>query len=475
MPFSYQPPGDLTDFNRSAVKEAELKENWNRFIAARIGTRDGGLFFDAANDDSPGAAARAPIPWNAFPRSIWQWFNADSDPAGARGALATADVLRPFVYVVRNGFVQRINTDVAPALPPLRRVINGQLGAAVQLQARQQDEYCEWHVDRDSAGKIIRIAYTSEGPEYWEEMARIDPDLVLALYREFVNPAVAREEIFWDTPIACADLDRGVYVLLFQKDEYDPFNKWNTTNGVMHLTHGANTLGAEINLAADATVLRPGVSATPPATLPFRLVCCGVPAGVNRSSDPLIVAGVNGLAREGRAVTLANPVGLYMSQVDIDGLRGPSNTPIGSSCLQLPRRSADGTMVLRAEVRPPAGATFTLSDCRFDGLPLEFGGQIARKITMVLFGTHKEIPGRTGEEEGCTSKCCGNPDAPNFIKTFSPTQNCSQLSASDFQDEAPFQGAGGTAAFVSPPTAALAGSGLDASVHLVRRGDERRK
>ena len=33
---------------------------------------------------------------------------------------------------------------------------------------------------------------------------------------------------------------------------YNPRNMWNTARGAMHLTHPANSLGAEIKLAADA-------------------------------------------------------------------------------------------------------------------------------------------------------------------------------------------------------------------------------
>ena len=71
----------------------------------------------------------------------------------------------------------------------------------------------------------------------------------------------------------------------------------------MHLTHRANTLGAEIALAADATV-QFQVAPAPAATFPFRLICCAQFGGENRSSDPLIGAGVNGLAHSGLAITL---------------------------------------------------------------------------------------------------------------------------------------------------------------------------
>ena len=39
-----------------------------------------------------------------------------------------------------------------------------------------QDEYCEWSVTRDPAtDKITKITFTSEGPEYWQFLAAVDP------------------------------------------------------------------------------------------------------------------------------------------------------------------------------------------------------------------------------------------------------------------------------------------------------------
>jgi hypothetical protein len=204
----------------------------------------------------------------------------------------------------------------------------------------------------------------------------------------------------------------------------------------MHLTHQANTLGAEINLAADATVQFP-VPTSPANTLPFRLICCARFGGVNRSSDPLIGAAVNGLARGGLAVTLDNPVGLYIQDVSLGGLRDPAGNPIGPAALRITRASPDRSLILRAEVRPPVGATFTLDQCTFEGEPLTSGGQIARRITMVLFGLAKAIPGRTAKQAACGAKCCRKPDTAGFLKDVSVATNCASLTNADFEDEAP--------------------------------------
>ena len=404
----YRPPADIDDFSRRPALADTLRQNWDTFIGSTIRDAERGLFYDAATDPVPNVVpARQPIPWNGFPRSLWQWFNADADPAGKAQALAAVEVLREIFRV------------------PLAN------GATLPVFERQQDEYCEWHVDRNAAGGIARIVFTSEGPEYFQEMAAVDLSLVGDLYREHVNPAVRDEELVWP-----ADVRNRNGEILFPKGSYNRWNEWNTRKGAMHLTHRANTLGAEIALAADATV-QFQVPPAPAATLPFRLICCAQFGGENRSSDPLIGAGVNGLARGGLSITLDNPVGLYIQSVGTGGLRAPNGDLIGDAALRIVRASADRRLILRAEVTPPPGAAFTLDQCTFEGEPLTGGGQIARRITMVLFGLAKTIPGRTAIQGQCTTKCCRKPNTAGFLKIVDNATNCASLTDADFQDEAP--------------------------------------
>src|SRR5262249_39290250 len=103
-----------------------------------------------------------------------------------------------------------------------------------------QDEYCEWSVTRDPATeKIVRVSFTSEGPEYWQFLASVNAEKVLQLYREHVSPKVEAQH-------------------LFQNGKYIARNRWNNsaTGGAMHLIQQNNTLGAEIELAAAATIVR---------------------------------------------------------------------------------------------------------------------------------------------------------------------------------------------------------------------------
>jgi hypothetical protein len=438
----YLPPAGFDgDFARSA-KADDLRTNWDTFIGGSIADRDEGrLFYDAKQDPAAAIPAdRVPIPWNGFPRSLSMFFNAGTSPAGAQEALRVAEILRPITAVIistTQGDVTRF-VSWRPGFETLRAVTpNGTLGDPVVPMHRQQDEYCEWHVDRDTAG-IRRISFTAEGPEYWREMAEVDPDLVVKLYQELIHPSVVKTDLFWQHHVAARVRGTNTFRIAMRKDSYNPYNKWNTTHGAMHLTHPANTLGAEVNLAADATVVFPAVAPQPASTLARRLICCAEFGGVNRSSDPLIGAGVNAAARAGKMVTLANPVGLYIGTIDISALRGPQNQPVAQDGLKIVRASADGEMILRAEVVAPAG--LTLDQCTLGGTKLSFGGQIAQKITMRLFGLVKTAAasGRSARTAACSAKCCAKSSAPNFRITVAPNQNCAGVPAGDFDIEAPF-------------------------------------
>ena len=186
--------------------------------------------------------------------------------------------------------------------------------------ARLHDEYCEWHVTIQN-NKIVRVDFTCEGPEYWEALAHGyprsvpanrrhfnvagDKNLVLTLYRTFVS--------------ANSQLDD-----IFPNGKYDPLNKWNTNQGAMHLTHPANSLQAEIFLGGDATIRRQrnGIEITEAK----QLICCARYGGAQRASDPTIGSDVNALARQGRLITLLNPVALYIKDLDTQGWTTPDGT-----------------------------------------------------------------------------------------------------------------------------------------------------
>ena len=125
---------------------------------------------------------------------------------------------------------------------------------------------------------------------------------VFAFYRQLVGPQVQQADLF----PGCV---------------YDPHNRWNTKDGIVHLTQGANTLGAEINLAAQATVLRK--SGAGPIVTENALINCSRFGTPGRASDPHIGFVVNQLAARGFSLTLLNPAGLYIHRLDTLGWTKP--------------------------------------------------------------------------------------------------------------------------------------------------------
>lgn len=143
-----------------------------------------------------------------------------------------------------------------------------------------QDEYCEWSVTRNAQGKIIRVDFVCENPEYWNSLWMIDPNRVLELYQSTLGkPQIRIEDLY------LYDKDNKVVIdPSTGRPGYNPLNKWNSgtdsndsAGGAMHLTSTPNTLQTEIGLASAATLQRKIGNYDPNA-----LICCaqyGQPQG----------------------------------------------------------------------------------------------------------------------------------------------------------------------------------------------------
>jgi hypothetical protein len=288
-------------------------------------------FYDPTAEDTPAGAEQSEIAWSAFPARVLR------DATSNVGRWTQAD---------------------------------GERG--------EQDEYCEWSVERDDHRKITRVTFTCEVREYWELVAERDPNLLVSLYREFVDSNASKDE-------------------LFAAGSYDPANSLNvsTTGRLAHLVQPNNNLGAAVDLAAKATVLRVDDDGQRVASKQA-LVACADLGDPFRNSDPQIAAGVNDAAARGAEVTLADPAGLY-----IDGLIAAGiETPNGDDPLdfwQIERGDRDH--ILRASFAVPADRGYKVGDVKIGGRLIEFGAQLADKVTVSLTalakpGTHHPTPKR---------------------------------------------------------------------------------
>lgn len=254
------------------------------------------------------------------------------------------------------------------AWPAFPAVVQRQLGPGpnrwqvADSNRDRQDEYCEWGVERDKQGKIIRITFTTEVPEYWEHLARHDEALLVELYRQHVDPRVTRDELF--------DAE-GNYV---------PANAWNdsTTGRPAHLVQADNTLGAAVKLLADATVLRQRADGTP-VTDRQELVVCGGLGNPFRNSDPQIAEVVNDAVTLGSEVTLLDPCGIYLDALISAGMKTPDDTD-AATFWTIERGTPEHTV--RASFAVPEETGYTVGDITIGGRPIERGAQVADKVRV---------------------------------------------------------------------------------------------
>lgn len=396
--FTYQPPAGIDDLagrpSRAAFLaawHAAMSDNFQREIQ-NLPAQNKLLF---SEEQSPGTSGDLPVTWNAFPLSLRRDF--------------------PSQAVAR--------WDAADELQGLDRRPNG--GHEVPMPFRNQDEYCEWHAFRDVAGgPIRRIVFTAEAPEYWIELARQDFDWVLALYRQWVSPAVQPESLKLRE-----DISFGSEVL--PAGSYNPYNEWNTEKGCVHLTHYANTLGAEINLAARATIPRKDVHGNR-ITDVRRFACASDFGDPNRSSDPNIGSGVNltvlpaGAGAAAQSVTLANPVALYMDRIAAGVITDQGGNPLPDWFRFVRGVQGHGLM---AVLEPPAGAAFGLDQVLIDGAALTHGGQVAEHIQMVLYAKtanlHQPSPVLQRPARHCCMQNDGRPPGKVNFAHPARSQSCS--------------------------------------------------
>ncbi|HYP23177.1 MAG TPA: hypothetical protein VEV43_06365 [Actinomycetota bacterium] len=307
MPFvtRFDTPGSLRD----APDGSPFYDDWHAYVAgltARVTPGSGGgEFFDPSEADFLPAAKRALV-WMGFPRDLMVTTHRDSRAA----AFAAGEV----------------------------RAV--------------QEEYLEWHVTR-SRGKITKVVFVTETPDYWRALAVRHPDVVLRLYRELVSPSVTM-----------ADLFPG-------GGPYDPGNQWNTTRGIVHFVQSINRLDAAIGLAQNSVNSAPALDNY------------DVPPGDQTSADPRVQLDVGTLARKGLSLTLAEPIGLYILGWDTTGWSKPDGSPVGDYWTI--RRGVPGA-ALRVELAVPKSEGFVLGDIRIGGRPIRTGGEIAEHVTVMALG-----------------------------------------------------------------------------------------
>lgn len=258
--------------------------------------------------------------------------------------------------------MHRVTWPAAPGRLLSTRMSAEQRWAIADGDRKEQDEYCEWSVLRDADGKITRVTFTTEVPDYFDVLLGSDQDLLLELYGQMSGEVI---------PIDALRKHEGN---VFVRDS--EFN--NRTDGpIVHLTQLSNNLRAAIILAAQATTLREVDGAL--LTHPQTLVLCGSLGDERRHSDPQIGAALNGLVARGLDVSLADPAGLYLDRIVTTGFE----TPDGTDAQEFWRvERGDAGHAVRAIFEVPPEFSYSVGDIKIGGRPIDFGAQLADRVQV---------------------------------------------------------------------------------------------
>lgn len=332
----FDTPGRLRDLPESSP----FYDAWHQKISDMITNKAQSALLNALDPPPPGSdfynasvtdvnvAVTRPLVWMGFPRELVVAERKGVAPRDRRAAFVMGDV--------RGG----------PSVPG---------GLTTQL------EYLEWFTERDDRGRITKVTFTTETPDYWTALfgAPGGSDRVLELYRELIgNPA-----------IPLAEITDG-------SGHYDPLNVWNTARGIIHFIctrdPQVNTLEGAVILATDARV-EPVISDN------YQLAVTP-----DTSADPRIMNDTRGLARRALQITAADPVGLYIAGWDDTGWSKPDGTPVGDYWTIVRPAGASAPPALRLVYQVPPSEGFVVGDIRIGGRPIEFGGQIAEHLTVMF-------------------------------------------------------------------------------------------
>ncbi|RGB43871.1 hypothetical protein C1646_679808 [Rhizophagus diaphanus] len=324
----FNPPAYLDDMN------PKLKNEWNELVKkwtknAIKGYPDDYTFdgprlqyYDPTSTYTSGIIAERDIVWTAFPNQVGMRSVTD------KKRWETADSSRDF-----------------------------------------QDEYCEWSVLRDpDSGKIKKVTFTCEGPEYWSLIAKKDPETLVKLYQKYISINVKKSD-------------------LFDSYGYNPRNIWNNntnTGNIMHLIQKNNTLEAEIELAGGSSVVR--VINGRVLTSEQELIKCGSYGNPDRFSDPHIGAVVNSFTRRCADVTIRDPVAIYLGDLDTSAFNVPHGSDDPYSYWKFTRgykdKDKDKDLFVRGEYEVPADKGYFVGDIKINGIHINYGAQIADYLTV---------------------------------------------------------------------------------------------
>jgi hypothetical protein len=386
----FDPPAQQNDFPDDPATAQQLIDIWTTNVngyteQAIVGNPWNSLYgsnqtfyYNPLTTDIPASAAPATHPWFAFPNRILFYFPNFTQSQQWEFA--------------DTGNVQGVTIPMIPSSSEICAGLSNPTTPYGPYGPRGwQDEYCEWSVTRNAAGKIVRIDFACENPEYWYMLWKIDPQRAAEIYAKTLGKNVTVEDLYLRDSGGNPVIDPTTGY-----PAYDPLNKWNfgtvstpSAGGVMHLTSTPNTIQTETGLAGAATILRQGGNQNPQA-----LLCCSQYGQPQRNSDPSIGQAVNQIVAGGKRLSLANPPGLYIQMPNFGAYGLPAGAPAGVTPADfwtvvrgktsLPGFPNTTNFILHATYEVPAEYGFTVGDITIEGNPIQWASMIAQTFQVAL-------------------------------------------------------------------------------------------
>lgn len=406
-------PANQIDFPQNPTLQAQLDALWTLNLTGftqqgitgnpwnSTNSANNTWYFNPVTSDTSQAVYQ-PIQWNAFPGRLAFYYGGGGGTNSQGLVLSSQDLL---------SLGDTGQTTKGTPFSGLPQITNPCTGAVTNYgpfgPRGWQDEYCEWSVERDTNGNIVRIDFTCENPEYWNTLWAVSPEQVLALYQQTLGkPQIQLRDLYLLDPNGAPVVDPST-----GRPAYNPLNRWNSgpvstasQGGAMHLTSTPNTLQTEMGLASSATVPRTCGNGNAQT-----LICCAQYGQPARNSDPHIGQSVNQLvappnpAQSPMKATLANPPGLYIQTPDFASYnyQSPDGTDPstfwtivrGTPTLKDDMgRTLPGNYILHATFQVPASKGYTVSDVTINGQKIQWAGQVAQTFFMQITGMGLKQP-----------------------------------------------------------------------------------
>lgn len=283
-----------------------------------------------------------------------------------------------------------------------------------------QDEYAEWRlVQRD--GRPTRFELTTELPEYWELLARRQPQRALDVLSEFAQRPVTSREVFRVADPGELDARQRATVArkaLAPGRHGRPTDLNNGVDAITCLSHTTSTLGALARLvvgSATPMFVRDSMTARTRVATASEFIGQGSGFAEDcRGSDPVVVERIVSLACDGRRIAFDDPLGIYVVGVQAHELLTPVGDPVPSEWFCFSRGTGRGgvSRYQRLTFTVPPDQGFTLADLRSrrTGEPIRFGAQIAELVQVGVYlqaGPPNVVAVTTAPQRAKTSPLCG--------------------------------------------------------------------